>query len=173
MRQYLGPCGSNLDTVWVQPGHGVGLTWTRCGSKLGHGVGPNLDTVWVKDGPSWIQDGPSWTQDGPSWTQDGSILGQDGPSLIQDGSILDPGWVHPGPSLGPGDPEAPPDPDPPSDELSGPNQGPLPSRPGKKYVAQGTLAAMLKCRGPRGASTKTFVLRDFHRWANRMKHLRI
>ena len=46
MRQYLGPgyeavpgtrCGSNLDTVWVQPGHGVGPTWTRCGS--------NLDTV--------------------------------------------------------------------------------------------------------------------------------
>ena len=123
----------------------MGLTWTRCGSKLGHGVGPNLDTVWVKDGPSWIQDGPSWTQDG-------SILGQDGPSLIQDGSILDPGWVHPGPSLGPGDPEAPPDPDPPSDELSGPNQGPLPSRPGKKYVAQGTLAATIA--PPNGDSSK-------------------
>ena len=39
------------------------------------------------------------------------------------------------------DPEAVPDPDPAPDELSGPNQGPLPSRPGKKYVTQGTLAA--------------------------------
>ena len=54
--------------------------------------------------------------------------------------------VYPGPSLGPGDPEADPDPDP-TDELSGPNQGPLLSRPGKKFVAQGTLAAM-KVFGP-------------------------
>ena len=74
--------------------------------------------------------GPSWIQDGPSW--------------IQDRSILDPERVHPGPSLGPGDPEPDPDPDPSPDELSGPNQGPLPSRPGKKYVAQGTLAAIDK-----------------------------
>ena len=29
------------------------------------------------------------------------------------------------------------------DEVSGPNQGPLPTRPGEKYVAQGTLAAIL------------------------------
>ena len=35
----------------------------------------------------------------------------------------------------------PPEPEP--DELSIPNQAPLPSRPGIKFVAQGTLAAML------------------------------
>ena len=51
-----------------------------------------------------------------------------------------PRWsAHAGPIQGPG--EVPPDPE--TDELSGPNQGPLPTRPGKKYVAQGTLAATL------------------------------
>ena len=58
---------------------------------------------------------------------------------VQDGSIL-----------GPGDPEA--STDPPTDELSGPNQGPLPSRPGKKYVAQGTLADI----GPKNIGLGTF-----------------
>ena len=67
MRQSLGPgVGPNLDTVWVQPGHGVDPTWTRCGSILdtvwvqpGLGVGltwtrcvSNLDTVWVQPGHS-------------------------------------------------------------------------------------------------------------------------
>ena len=45
-------------------------------------------------------------------------------------------------ALGLGLPTPPTSPRPP-DELSIPGQAPLPSRPGTKYVAQGTLAAMM------------------------------
>ena len=43
--------------------------------------------------------------------------------------------------LGPLRAHTPPEPEPEPDEVSIPNQAPLPSRPGTKYVAQGTLAA--------------------------------
>ena len=52
---------------------------------------------------------------------------------------MDPSWaqIQPGPSLGPGDPETDPDPAPDPDELSGPNQGPPSTRPGKKIRRSG------------------------------------
>ena len=66
----------------------------------------------------------------------GPIQGPDG---APSGPIQGPDGAPPGPIQGPG--HTPPDTDTDTDELSGPNQGPLPTRPGKKYVAQGTLAA--------------------------------
>ena len=42
------------------------------------------------------------------------------------------------------EPEPEPELEPEPDELSIPNQAPLPSRPGIKYVAQGTLAAIYR-----------------------------
>ena len=51
--------------------------------------------------------------------------------------------IQPASRLGPGDLEPDPHRELGPDELSGPNQGPPSTRPGKKYVAQGTLAAMM------------------------------
>ena len=47
-------------------------------------------------------------------------------------------------------------PQPPPDELSIPNQAPLPSRPGTKYVAQGTLAAIFGT-SPTGEDSATWA----------------